>query len=89
MGIDIRIPMGLMFSLLGVILTIYGAITQFSNRAMYDKSLGINLNLWWGLVILIFGAVMLLLAWRSAKKTPTAEARKPDEHAQSAQHSGH
>jgi hypothetical protein len=74
MGLDIRIPMGLMFAILGAIVTVYGIITQFTNKAMYDKSLGINLNLWWGLVILAFGLIMLLLAWRAgSKKTGSCE----------------
>jgi hypothetical protein len=61
MGIDIRIPIGAMFALLGVILTAYGI---FANHAIYEKSLGLNINLWWGLVMLVFGVVMLLLGRR-------------------------
>jgi hypothetical protein len=61
MQLDIRLPIGLMFAVLGVILTIYGLVTG-SNAAIYDASLGININLWWGLVILAFAAVMLFLA---------------------------
>ena len=72
MHLDIRLPIGLMFSLLGVILTIYGLFTA-SDKAALDRSLGININLWWGLFILIFGAVMLFLA-RSAK------AKEPKKH---------
>jgi hypothetical protein len=65
MHLDIRLPIGLMFSLLGAILTIYGLFTA-SDKAALDRSLGININLWWGLFILVFGAVMLFLA-RAAK----------------------
>ena len=66
MHLDIRLPIGLMFSLLGTILTVYGLFTA-SDKAAHERSLGININLWWGLFILAFGVVMLLLA-RSAKK---------------------
>ena len=64
MGLDIRIPMGLMFALFGVILTGYGL---FSDKIIYQRSLEINVNLWWGLVMLIFGVLMLILGRRGAK----------------------
>jgi len=66
MQLDIRLPIGLMFTLLGAILSIYGVITA-SDKAAQERSLGININLWWGLFILTFGLFMLLLA-RLAKK---------------------
>jgi hypothetical protein len=64
MGLDIRIPMGLMFTILGVLLTGYGLV---SDKAIYQRSLGINVNLWWGLVMLIFGVLMLVLGRRGTK----------------------
>ncbi len=64
MGLDIRIPMGLMFTLLGVILTGYGL---FSDKSIYQRSLEINVNLWWGLVMVIFGVLMLVLGKRGTK----------------------
>jgi len=67
MQLDIRLPIGFMFSLLGAILAGYGLFTA-SDKAAHERSLGININLWWGLVILAFGAVMLLLARRASKK---------------------
>jgi uncharacterized membrane protein len=63
MGIDIKLPIGLMFSILGLLLTVYGIFTA-SNEAMYEKSLHININLWIGMIMLVFGGVMLLLAFR-------------------------
>jgi len=63
MQLDIRLPIGLMFGLLGIILTIYGLVTG-SDSAMYQRSLGININLWWGLFSILFAAVMLFLARR-------------------------
>ena len=59
MTLDLRLPIGLMFSLFGLILTVYGLV---SDRGIYARSLGINVNLWWGLVLLAFGLVMLWLA---------------------------
>ncbi len=66
MGLDIRWPIGLMFTLIGVLLVITGAVTGPDAR-----SLNININLWWGLVLLVFGVLMLLGAVRG-KKTPPA-----------------
>jgi hypothetical protein len=65
MNFDLRLPIGLMFSLYGIMLTCFGA---FSDKAIYDRSLGININLAWGLVMLVFGAAMLLLALRGGQK---------------------
>jgi len=64
MGLDIRIPIGLMFSILGGLLTIYGLV---SDKAIYQRSLGINVNLGWGLVMLAFGLLMLILGRRGVK----------------------
>jgi len=61
MNLDLRLPIGLMFSLFGVLLTLFGLL---SDRGIYDRSLGINVNLWWGLVLLGFGLVMLRFATR-------------------------
>jgi multisubunit Na+/H+ antiporter MnhG subunit len=57
--IDIRLPIGLLFSVFGILLTAFGA---FSGKDLYHRSLGINVNLWWGLPMLLFGVAMLLLA---------------------------
>ena len=67
MGLDIRWPIGLMFTLISVLLIIEGVATGAS-----DKSLGINIDLIWGVVLLIFGVLMLLGAIRGGKKPPTA-----------------
>ena len=65
MGLDIRWPIGIMFTLISVLLIIQGVITGPS-----DKSLGININLWWGLLLLVFGVLMLLGAVREKKPPP-------------------
>jgi protein-S-isoprenylcysteine O-methyltransferase Ste14 len=67
MKLDVRLPIGAMFTLVGAIITVYGL---FSDPAIYERSLGINVNFWWGLVMFAFGAFMLIMAWRGAKKRP-------------------
>ncbi|HUZ08528.1 MAG TPA: hypothetical protein VMV89_13705 [Candidatus Paceibacterota bacterium] len=67
MGLDIRWPIGLMFTLIGVLLTGYGSVNRSGSL-----SLGININLIWGIVLLIFGVLMLVGAVRGGKKPPTA-----------------
>jgi hypothetical protein len=67
MGLDIRWPIGLMFTLIGALLVIFGAA---SDKALYEQhSLGININLVWGLVLFVFGAFMLFMAWRGRKNS--------------------
>ena len=63
MNFDLRLPIGIMFSLYGALLVIYGLI---SDKAIYERSLGININLIWGAVLAIFGALMLILALRGS-----------------------
>jgi len=65
MKLDLRLPIGLMFTLFGAILTVYGLA---SNAALYERSLGINVNLWWGLVLLAFGVVMLAVALKATRR---------------------
>ena len=76
MGLDIRWPIGLMFSLVGLILSIYGAVTGSTQPEMYERSLGRNVNLYWGLLLLVFGAAMLVMAWRGSKAAPEAPKAK-------------
>jgi multisubunit Na+/H+ antiporter MnhG subunit len=59
MGLDIRLPIGLMFTLLGLMLAIWGVI---ADPSIYERSLGHNVNLVWGIVLFIFGAILLWLA---------------------------
>lgn len=68
MNLDLRLPIGLMFSIFGALLLAYGLL---SDPAIYARSLGINVNLWWGLVLIAFGAVMLGFALR-ARGAPRA-----------------
>ena len=83
MGLDIRLPIGLMFSLLGALLIISGLT---ANRRIFQRSLGINVNLWWGIVMLAFGIIMLLLgrrvtsAMHPAEESPEGQVVEKIEH---------
>jgi hypothetical protein len=70
MNLDLRIPMGLMFTLVGLILSVFGLMTN--GDAMYAKSLGLNANLDWGIVLLIFGSIMFILGRRGQKAADAA-----------------
>lgn len=65
--VDIRIPIGFMFSIFGVLITFFGLFTR-SDAGMYQKSLGINVNIIMGILMLVFGLAMLWFA-RKKKKT--------------------
>ena len=69
MGLDIRLPIGMMFSLLGALLAVYGLATG-SDTEMYQSSLAININLIWGAVLFAFGAIMLAFALKDRRKKP-------------------
>lgn len=76
LGIDVRLPIGGLFTALGVILGGYGAATA-GDATHYAPSLGMNVNLWWGVVMLTFGVLMLLGARRAARTAgvhPTADS---------------
>ena len=66
MGLDIKIPIGLMFAIFGIILTIFGLAT--SSSEMYEASLNININLWSGIFMVIFGVLMLAFSDLVKKK---------------------
>ena len=73
MGLDIRIPLGLLFLITGGILSVYGFVTRGSAE-VYAKSMGVNLNLTWGLIMFVFGLVMFLVGkrqrWEDDPVTP-------------------
>jgi len=66
MGLDIRTPIGLMFSCFGILLVGYGLLTDGSD--IYERSLGLNVNLDWGVVLLVFGGVMLYFGRKGGTK---------------------
>jgi hypothetical protein len=71
MKLDIVFPIGLLFSILGLIIMLYGL---FSDPMLYQRSLGININLWWGLLLFLAGLATILLA-RKASKNPANTVR--------------
>ena len=83
MRLDIRLPIGLLFAILGALLVAYGLA---SDQSIYRRSLGININFWWGLALLAFGALMLVLgrrgssAMRPAEESPEGRETEKREH---------
>lgn len=67
MGLDIKIPIGLLFTILGLLLAIFGLVTS-GDAEMYRCSLDININLWTGLAMLAFGVFMLATSKLTSKK---------------------
>jgi hypothetical protein len=63
MNLDLRIPVGMMFSMAGAVLTAFGLATR-NRPELYARSLSIDSNLWWGLVVLVFGIVVLSMGRR-------------------------
>jgi multisubunit Na+/H+ antiporter MnhG subunit len=75
MNLDLRIPLGLMFTLVGVLLSIYGLVTRGSE--IYQRSAGMDINLIWGVVMFVFGSTMFLLG-RYSDKHPKAPSSSDD-----------
>ncbi len=79
-GLDVRVPIGGLFTALGLLLGGYGFAT-LGETAQYARSLSVNINLWWGLVMLAFGLLLLLGAWLGRRSfsgppiTASAEGR--------------
>jgi hypothetical protein len=62
MGLDVRLPIGLMFVIVGLLVLLLGL---FGDAAMYERSLGYNVNLWWGIASLAFGLLFVFLSRKS------------------------
>lgn len=71
-NLDLRLPIGGLFTVNGIILAIYGLVTT-GNSAMYERSEGMNINLIWGIVMLVFGILMLVGAMRGRRTLDTAD----------------
>jgi hypothetical protein len=61
MGLDIRLPIGGLLTCVGLLIAGYGLV---SDPAIYVRSGGINVNLWWGAVLLATGTGLLAAARR-------------------------
>jgi len=67
MGLDIRLPIGIIFTIYGIIMLAYGAV---ADQAIFqEKSMGVNIDLWWGLAMLLFGLFMGALAFRASRRS--------------------
>jgi membrane protein implicated in regulation of membrane protease activity len=75
--LDVRWPIGGLFAVLGLLLAGYGVATA-ANSEQYAQSLSININLWWGLVMLTFGVILLVAAWVGRKTLAGARTRSPE-----------
>jgi hypothetical protein len=64
MGLDIRLPIGLMFTIIGAMLTVYGAA---ADKAVFARSLGINVDVIWGAALLVFGIVFVVAGRRRTR----------------------
>lgn len=90
---DIRLPIGGLFTVLGVLVAGYGLATS-GDGELYARSLSINVNLWWGVVMLAFGAGLLLSATfyagrgavRPTSETPEGRAVERREHRSGLEH---
>ena len=91
-GLDIRVPIGGLFTGLGLLLGGYGVATARQHER-YAVSAGLNINLWWGLIMLAFGVLLLVVASRStrpsarpADETPEGRATEGRERARGLEH---
>lgn len=84
MGMDIRVPIGMLFAILGAVLVVFG---KMGDQSIYTRSLGYNVNVLWGTVLVIFGFIMLYYGRRGgstmqpAETTPEGRAMEAMEHA--------
>jgi hypothetical protein len=70
MNLDIKIPIGLLFTIIGILLTIFG-LTTIGDTELYSRSLNININLWTGLSMVVIG--VFLLSTAKYRKAPGKE----------------
>ena len=62
--LDLRVPSGWFFTVLGFILLGMGIFAPDTRAALSDA----NVNLYSGLAMLVFGLFMLMLAWRASRR---------------------
>jgi len=65
MGLDIRWPIGIIFAIYGALLMVFGALTD---PVIFERSLRVNIDLWWGAAMLVFGFFMGGLAYRASRQ---------------------
>jgi hypothetical protein len=74
MHTDIRLPIGLLFSIIGVIITIFGFMTK--GAEIYKHSLGININIYSGISLVVFGGIMLAMAYSAQGKASQGDPKQ-------------
>lgn len=77
MNVDLRIPMGMMFTLMGAVLMAFGLSTK-GNPEIYARSLGMNVNLWCGVALLVFGLLMVIFGRRGQMKVEAAKEKSKE-----------
>jgi hypothetical protein len=75
--LDVRWPIGTLFATLGLLLAGYGLATA-GNTEQYARSLGVNVNLWWGVIMLAFGLALLFAAWTGRRAMPGSRTSSPE-----------
>jgi hypothetical protein len=83
MNLDIRLPIGGLFTLLGLLLSGYGLM---ADQTLYRRSLGHNVNLWWGLVVLVFGLIFLWMGRRGSAAAHPAETEPAGRETEAREH---
>src|ERR1041384_4174353 len=74
MQLDIRLPIGLMFSVLGVLLSVARVLLIVVGLGVRQgPSQPLNVNLWWGAVMFVFGVIMFMLGLRGTATARLAE----------------
>ncbi len=66
MGLDIRWPIGIIFAVYGIILIIYGFV---AHPLIPGGTVQVDIDLWWGLAMLVFGLFMGALAFRASRRS--------------------
>ena len=76
--LDLRYPIGGLFTVLGLILAGFGIATS-GDTGMYERATSVNINLTWGLVMLAFGVLMIVLAMRARRPSAPLPATESPE----------
>lgn len=70
--LDLRYPIGGLFVVLGLMLAVFGLVTG-GDAEMYARATAVNINLWWGVIMFVFGAFMWVLAVRAGRRGSSTE----------------
>jgi len=72
MGLDIRLPIGVILTIYGLVLVIFGVVAHpaipVADRAIVENAVHLNIDLWWGAAMLLFGLFMGALALRASRR---------------------